>query len=100
MLSPVSLAHRGPRAEASHLAPPTRVPSVEWLPPTPQLRRAIVTSILILPNCDRKLFRLKGNDTSENSDILEVMYCSRNGKYIDLSKYKRLNFLLISLKYI
>ena len=44
VLSRVSLAHRGPRAEALHPALPTRVPSAEWLPPTLQLRRAICRS--------------------------------------------------------
>ena len=44
LLSRVSLAHRGPCAEASHPAPPTGVPSAEWLPPTPQLRRAVCIS--------------------------------------------------------
>ena len=51
--------------------------------------RKLVISILTLQNYERKLFRLKGNDTSENSDILEVMNHSRNGKHIDVSKYKR-----------
>ena len=44
VLSWVSLAHRGPRAEASHPALPTGVPSAEWLPPAPQLRRAVCRS--------------------------------------------------------
>ena len=39
VLSRVSLAHRGLRAEALHLALPTGVPSAEWLLPAPQLRR-------------------------------------------------------------
>ena len=44
VLSWVSLAHRGPCAEASHPALPTGLPTVEWRPPTPQLRRAVCRS--------------------------------------------------------
>lgn len=48
--------------------------------------RKLVISILTLQNYERKLFQAEGNDTSENSDILEVMNHFRNGKHIDISK--------------
>ena len=50
MLSQVSLAHRGPRAEALHPALLTGVTSAEWLLPTPQLGRAV--SVLLHLKCD------------------------------------------------
>ena len=45
VLSWVSLAPRGLRAEASHPAFLTRVPSAEWLPPTPPPRQAVCRSV-------------------------------------------------------